>query len=153
MKTILRWALILVTVAGLAIDFWVHWDVAHDYVGVPSPSFITQFGLFKFEAVLALVTALLLIARPNRLTAGLSAAVGLGGAAALLVYYEYDPGKILGILPDMADKTWYPSPEKGTSVVAELIAGVTALALIPLLPKKSSVAEALHLRRSTVSAR
>lgn len=135
MNPIVRWTLTLVAVAGLAIDSYVHWDVAHDYVGVPSPSFITEYGLFKFEAALALVTLLLLLIRPNRITAGIAAAVLLGGAAALLVYYQWHVGKI-GPLPDMSDHSWYPKPQKALSVIAELAGGVAAVGLV-LVPRKS----------------
>jgi hypothetical protein len=135
MNPIVRWTLTLITVAGLAVDVYVHWDVAHDYVGVPSPSFITEYGLFKFEAALALVTLLVLLIRQNRITAAIAAAVLLGGAAALLVYYEWKVGKI-GPIPDMSDPTWQPRPQKALSVIAELVGGVAAVGLI-LTPRRS----------------
>jgi hypothetical protein len=149
--TTTRWALTLITLAALGIDIYVHWDVAHNYIGLPSPSFITEYGLFKFEAGLALVTALLLLARPNRLTAGLAALVLLGGAAALLVYYQFQVGKI-GPLPDMSDHTWYPRPEKALSVIAELVGGVVALGLVGALPAKSSARAVLRRTGRTKSA-
>ena len=150
MKTTTRWVLTLITLTGLGIDAYVHWDVAHNYIGLPSPSFITEYGLFKFEAALALVTLLALLVRPNRLTAGLAAAVLLGGAAPVLVYYQYHVGKI-GPLPDMSDHTWYPRPEKALSVIAELAGGVTALGLVAVLPNKSSVHEVLRRTGRTKS--
>src|SRR4051794_7871801 len=43
MNPITKWTLTLVTLAGLGIDAYVHFDLASSYVGVPSPSFITQY--------------------------------------------------------------------------------------------------------------
>ena len=143
MRTTSRWVLTLITLAGLGIDAYVHWDVAHDFIGLPSPSFITEYGLFKFEAALALATLILLLVRQNRLTAGLSALVLLGGAAALLVYYQWQVGKI-GPLPDMSDHSWYPKPEKALSVIGELVGGVAALGLVATLPRRSSASSILR---------
>ena len=150
MRTTTRWVLTLIVLAGLAIDAYVHWDVAHDYIGLPSPSFITEYGLFKFEAGLALATGVLLLIRGNRLTAGLAALVLLGGAAALLVYYQWQVGKI-GPLPDMSDHTWYPRPEKALSVIAELVGGVAALGLVVTLPARSSARAVLSRTGRTKS--
>lgn len=144
MRTVVRWVLTAVIAAGLVIDAYVHWDVAHNYVGLPSPSFITEYGLFKFEACLAVATLLLVLLRPNRITAGIAAAVLLGGAAALLVYYQFKVGRI-GPLPDMSDHTWYPRPQKGLSVIAELVGGIAAVGLVAVLPAKG--APRLPLRR------
>ena len=135
MRIVARWGLTAVIVAALVIDAYVHWDVAHNYVGLPSPSFITEYGLFKFEACLAVATLVLLLVRANRITAGIAAAVLLGGAAALYVYYQWHVGRI-GPLPDMSDHTWYPRPQKALSVIAELIGGLAALGLVAVLPAK-----------------
>ena len=135
MRTVVRWGLTAVIVAALVIDAYVHWDVAHNYVGVPSPSFITQYGLFKFESGLAVVTLILLLVRMNRITAGIAAAVLLGGAAALYVYYQWHVGRI-GPLPDMSDHTWYPRPQKALSAIAELVGGIAALGLVATLPAR-----------------
>ena len=135
MRIVARWGLTAVIVAALVIDAYVHWDVAHNYVGLPSPSFITEYGLFKFEAGLAVATLVLLLVRANRITAGIAAAVLLGGAAALYVYYQWHVGRI-GPLPDMSDHTWYPRPQKALSVIAELIGGLAAIGLVAVLPAK-----------------
>ena len=138
MKSILRWTLTLVVLVALVIDVWVHFNDASRFVGLPSPSFITQYGLFIFEGCLAIVTGVLLLVRPNRLTAGLAASVMIGGAFAVWFYNEYDPGQLLGILPDMTDENWHSAPGKLLSFFAELIGGLTAIGLVTVLPKKSS---------------
>lgn len=59
----LRAGLILVVAAGLAIDAFVHLDLASSYDGVKS-SVLTQGDLFRAEAVLAIIAALVLVVRP-----------------------------------------------------------------------------------------
>ncbi len=86
---------------------------------------------------MALVALLALLIRPNRITAGAAGVVCLGGAAALLVYYQWSVGKI-GPLPDMSDHTWYPKPQKALSVIGELVGGVAALGLVAVLPAKTA---------------
>jgi uncharacterized membrane protein YphA (DoxX/SURF4 family) len=152
MKPIARWSLTLVVVAALVIDVVVHFNDASQFVGLPSPSFITQYGLFIFEGCLAIVAGLLLIVRPNRLTAGFAALVMIGGAFAVWFYNEYDPGQLLGILPDMVDKDWHSAPYKLLSFFAELIGGIVAIGLVFLLPAKKSARELLHRKSSAVSA-
>ena len=151
MKQILRWTLTLVVIAALVIDVWVHFKDASQFVGLPSPSFITQYGLFIFEGCLAIAAGVLLLVRPNRLTAGLAALVMIGGAFAVWFYNEYDPGQLLGILPDMTDENWHSAPYKLLSFWAETVGGVTALGLVAVLPSKASVSQVL--RRTGRTAR
>jgi hypothetical protein len=122
---LVRKSLVGVTVAGLAVDAYVHLKLAHDYDGVKAT--ISQGQLFRVEAVLAIVAAVLLLVRPNRLTAGIAALVAGGGVVALLLYYFVDVGKI-GPIPDMYEHLWYT--DKVVTLVAQAVATVTALALV-----------------------
>jgi hypothetical protein len=136
MRLIARWTLTLVALVGLGIDAYIHFDLASSYVGVPSPSFITEYGLFILEACLATAVGLVLLVRQNKLTAGVAALVLGGGAAAVYVYYQFKVGKI-GPIPDMSDHTWYPKPKKALSFVAELVGFVAATGLVFVLPRRS----------------
>jgi hypothetical protein len=142
----------LVVLAALVIDVYVHFNDASQFVGLPSPSFITQYGLFILEGCLAIAAGLLLLARPNRLTAAIAGAVMIGGAAAVWVYNEFDPGQVLGILPDMTDENWHSAPYKLLSFWAEVIGGVTAFALVAMLPRKATLRQVLHLKSSALSS-
>ena len=144
MKPILRWPLTLVVVAALVIDVFVHFNDASQFVGLPSPSFITQYGLFIFEGCLAIAAGVLLLVRPNRLTAGAAGVLMIGGAFAVWFYNEYDPGQLLGILPDMTDENWHSAPYKLLSFWAEVVGGVSAFGLAAVLPSKSSLSQLLH---------
>lgn len=125
MELLLRKSLVGVTVAGLAIDAYVHIHLASAYDTVKGT--ISQGGLFRIEAGLAIVAAVLLLVRPGRLTAALAAIVAGGGVFALLLYYYVNVGKI-GPLPNMYEPTWYG--DKVVTLVAQVVATLTALALV-----------------------
>jgi hypothetical protein len=124
---LLRKSLVGVTVAGLAIDAYVHLHLAHFYD--PVKATFSQGQLFRLEAGLAIVAAVLLLVRPGRLTAAIAAVVAGGGVVALLLYYFVDVGK-LGPLPNMYEPTMYT--EKVVTLIAQAVATVTALALVYL---------------------
>jgi len=122
-----RRILVGVTVAGLAIDAFVHLKLAHGYDSVTAS--ISEGALFRIEAVLAIVAAVLLLLRPGRLTAAFAALVAGGGVLALLLTYFVNAGQI-GPLPDMYEPVWFT--EKVVTLVAQSVATVTALALVVL---------------------
>ena len=57
-----RAVLTLVVVAGLAVDVYIHFDLASTYGGVRS----SQETLFRFEGAIAALAAVALIVRPRR---------------------------------------------------------------------------------------
>lgn len=128
MKTGRLW-LRLVAASGLAIDAYVHWNLAPDFdsfVGT-GPHHMSQGQLFRAEAVLAAIALLLVLFVDHLLAAALAFVTAAGGLAAVLLYRYVDVGAI-GPLPDMYDPTWYP--EKTISVIAESIVALAALVLI-----------------------
>jgi hypothetical protein len=129
----LRAGLTLVVVAGLAIDAFVHLDLASSYDGVKS-SVLTQGDLFRAEAALAIIAALALVVRPRRWTAFIVLLVSAGGFAAVLLYQYVNVGAI-GPLPNMYDPVSFP--EKTLSVWAEGIAAVAALVLLVLMHRSA----------------
>ncbi len=122
---LLRKSLVGVTIAGLAIDAYVHLKLASGYDTVKAT--VSQGELFRIEAGLAIVAAVLLLVRPARLTAAVAALVAGGGVFALLLYYFVNVGQI-GPLPDMYEPVWYA--DKVFTLVAQGVATVTALALV-----------------------
>jgi hypothetical protein len=125
MDQVLRKSLIGVTVVGLGIDAYVHLHLAHFYD--PVKATFSQGQMFRLEAVLAIVAAVLLLVRPGRLTAAIAAIVAGGGVIALLLYYFVNVGKI-GPLPNMYEHTMYT--EKVVTLIAQTVATGTALALV-----------------------
>jgi hypothetical protein len=126
-----RRLLTLVVAAGLGVDAYVHWQLAPGFDGIQgtgSPH-ISQGGLFRLEAFLALIAMLLVLLTRSRLGALVAFLVAAGGLGAVLLYAYVDVGA-LGPLPNMYDPIWYP--EKTISAIAEAVAAVGALALLTL---------------------
>jgi hypothetical protein len=124
-----RTVLTVIVAAGLAIDAYVHLDLASTY-DVVKTSTLSQGDLFRVEAVLAIVAGVALLVRPRRYTAWFAFLVSAGGVALVLVYRWVDVGKV-GPLPNMYEPYWYG--EKTLSLVAEAIAAVAAAVLLVLM--------------------
>ena len=121
-----RIVLTVIVVVGLAIDAYVHFDLAKAYSGVKTPQ-LNQGELFRAEAVVSILAALLLIFHPRRWTAVVAAVVAGAGLAAVLSYgYIHIPR--IGPIPAMYDSAWYT--EKVISAIGEGAAFVAALALV-----------------------
>jgi len=126
-----RRLLTLMTAVGLGVDAYVHWHLAANFdtlVGTGNPH-LSQGELFRLEAALALVAMLLVLVTRSRSAAAFAFLIAAGGLAALLLYGYVDVGGF-GPLPDMYDPVWYA--EKTISAVAEAVAAVGALCLLPL---------------------
>jgi hypothetical protein len=129
--------LTLVTVAGLGVDGYVHWNLAPTFdtlTGTASPH-ISQGELFRLEAALSLIAVLLVLLTRHRFAAVVAFLIAAGGLGALLLYRYIDVGGF-GPLPDMYDPTWYP--EKTLSAVAEAAAALGALCLLLLPPSRQT---------------
>jgi MFS superfamily sulfate permease-like transporter len=138
-----------VVVVGLAIDAYVHFDLASAFRNNKT-STLSEADLFRLEAVLAVIAAVALLVRPRRYTAAFAFLVAAGGTAAVVVYRYVDVGAF-GPIPDMYDPFWAPA-EKNLSLVAEVAAAVAALALFAVLHlreqqgSKAKAAEPVHQR-------
>lgn len=128
MTRLVRGTLLLLVAAGLAVDAWVHLDVAPAYDGVRT-SAVSQGDLFRAESVAAILSAVLLLAWPRRWTAAVALLVAAGGVAAVLLYQYVDVGA-LGPLPDMYEPVWFT--RKLQSLWAEAAAAVAAAVLLAL---------------------
>ena len=133
---LLRWALVVVAVAGLVIDAWTHYDLASLY-RFNRTSTVNEAVLFRIEATAAVVAAVWLLIQPKLLSILFTVALTAGGAFALLLYRYVDVGK-LGPLPNMYEPIW--TGEKQLSLAGELIALAASLALLGL---------SIHERRGT----
>jgi hypothetical protein len=119
--------LALVTAAALAVDAYVHADLAPAYDAVKVD--VSQGGLFRAEAAAASLAALLLlVARRRRAAWAFAFLVAAAGIGAVLLYRYVDVGP-LGPFPNMYEPVWYP--EKTASAVAEAVG--TGSALLGLL--------------------
>ncbi|MFE2034781.1 hypothetical protein ACFXKS_21390 [Streptomyces scopuliridis] len=122
---LLRGAARLLAAAGLAWDAYLHAYLAPQYDVVTAS--ISQGDLFRIEAGLASLAALLVLVW-QRLPGDLFAwSVAAGGLALLLIYRYVDVGQ-LGPIPDMYEPIWYG--DKKLAVLAEAIAVVATVFLL-----------------------
>lgn len=128
-RLLIRYGLALIAAAGLAIDAFVHFDLASAYDPIKS-STLSQGDLFRVEGAAAAIAAAAVLLRPRRYTAAFAFLVAAAGTAAVLVYAYVDVGAF-GPFPDMYDPLWYT--EKTLSVWAEGVATVAAFALFAVL--------------------
>lgn len=138
-RSAVRLALALIAAAGLAIDAYVHFDLAGPYAAIKS-SVLSQADLFRGEATVAAIAAAAVLLRPRRYTAAFAFVVAAAGTAAVLVYAYVDIGAF-GPFPDMYDPRWFG--EKTLSVVAEGVGAVAALALFLMLHAEARNSERL----------
>ena len=130
--------LAVLTAAGLAYDAKVHLHLAKTYD--PVGSSITQGGLFRVEAVVAILVALAVLVSDRRLVWATAGLTGLAGVAAVVLYRYVNVGSI-GPIPNMYEPVWFG--EKTHSAIAEGLVAVLWL-----------VREGVRLRRrATATAR
>lgn len=113
-------ALRLIIAAGLAIDAYLHLAVASDYDVIPGT--ISAGMLFRVEAIVAIVIAILVLVFPGRIAYVLAFLVGASAFAAAVINTYVDLGAV-GPLPNLYEPVWFT--EKAASAIAE---GVVALA-------------------------
>jgi hypothetical protein len=122
-QLILSWLLRLFTGGALAIDAYVHADLAHRYDPNRLATF-SQGDLFRIEAGISALAALALLLTARRIAWMVAFAVAASALGAILLYRYNDIGP-LGPLPDMYEPLWYP--EKTLAASAEAAATVTGL--------------------------
>lgn len=111
----------LLTAAGLAIDAYVHADLASAY----NTELHTEGVLFGVEAGVAALAALLVLVTGMRLEYVFAFLVAASAFAAIMVYRYIDVGTI-GPIPNMYEPVWFH--EKALAAIAEGVAMVSALA-------------------------
>ena len=121
------WVLRIVTAAMLAVDAYVHADLAYRYDPNRAAS-LSQGTLFRLEAGVAAFAALAVLVVFWRTAWALVAwalalIVAASALGAVMIYSHYDIGT-LGPLPNMYEPFWYG--EKTQAAVAEGIATGTA---------------------------
>ncbi|WP_433464886.1 hypothetical protein [Spirillospora sp. CA-128828] len=113
----------LIVAAGLAADAIVHWKFAPEMAFVQGGS-IDGDLLFRIQAAVAGVTAVVILTYATRWAYALAFLVAASAVGALVLYYYVDMGA-LGPLPDMHEPVWYT--EKTISLAGE---GGAALAAV-----------------------
>jgi hypothetical protein len=117
------WTIRAATAAGLAIDAYVHLDLASVYAEAGGA--INEGVLFRAEAAVALLAAAAVAATGRRASYLIALVVGASAVIVMLVSRYVDVGS-LGPFPDLYDPVWFP--EKLLAAFAEGAASVMALA-------------------------
>jgi len=120
------WLARTVTAAGLAIDAYVHLNLAPAYAEAGGA--VNESVLFRAEAVVALLAAAAVVITGRRGAYLVALAVAASALAVMLVARYVDVGPI-GPFPSLYDPTWYPEKllaafAEGTAIAAAL-AGAT----------------------------
>lgn len=119
------WTARLLAAAGLAVDAYVHADLAPQYDLVDAA--VSQGDLFRVEAALSALAALLVLAW-RRLPADVFGwLVAAGGFALIMIYRYVDVGAFWPV-PNMYEPVWFT--EKWVAAIAQLVAVAAASALI-----------------------
>ncbi|MET9953872.1 hypothetical protein ABZ135_20285 [Streptomyces sp. NPDC006339] len=111
--------------AGLAVDAYLHAHLAERYDAVSAT--ISQGTLFRIEAAVAALAALLVLVWRRALADAFAWTVAAGGLAALLLYRYVDVGE-LGPLPNMYEPAWFT--DKNIVVAAQVVALVATSLLL-----------------------
>lgn len=135
----LRGAARVLAAAGLAVDAYMHAHLAERYDAVTAD--ISQGTLFRIEAGMAALAALLVLVW-RRWPADLFAwSVATGGLALLLIYRYVDIGA-WGPFPNMYEPVWYG--DKRITVVAQAVAMVATVYLLLFRPGPRTRGDHLH---------
>ena len=134
-----------VVFVGLVLDGIVHYDLASAFSSHKT-SVISETTIFRIQATVALVAALVVVARPRRYTAAFAFAVSASAVVAVFVYRYVNVGKI-GPIPNMYDPYWLPAG-KWLSAIGEVVAALASAALFAALQARArhgAVAPAHHV--------
>ncbi|MFI6080940.1 hypothetical protein ACIBBB_08175 [Streptomyces sp. NPDC051217] len=127
---IVRGVVRVLAAAALALDAYYHADLAPQYDGISED--ISQGDLFRIEAGLSALAALLVLVWRRFLGDAFAWAVAAGGLALLLVYRYVDVG-VLGPFPNMYEPIWFG--EKQATVAVEAVAVVATAYLLIFRPR------------------
>jgi hypothetical protein len=116
-----RVVMCLATAGGLAVDAYVHFDLASTYDRVGSA--LTEGTLFRVEAAVAALADLVVLRRHGARSFSFALLVASSALLALFAstYLRIGP---IGPVPDIYEPTWFP--EKVTAAIGEAVAVVTA---------------------------
>lgn len=146
---LIGWALRLVTAAALAVDAYVHADLIDRYAPNRAGG-LSQGDLFRLEAGVSALAALLVVLVAWRVVWVVAFAVAASAFAAVMLYAHYDIHAI-GPIPDMYEPIWYS--EKTFGAIAEAVAAGTSLLglLLAFLVVRPNGSRAAHRVPESVS--
>jgi hypothetical protein len=147
LRRVASWVLRLCSAAALALDSYVHAALAQRYDPNQNGG-ISQGDIFRVEAAVAALAALVVVLIASRVTWAFVFVVAASAFGAVMLYRYNDVGA-LGPLPDMYEPSWYPKKSlaayaEGFAVVTSAVGFLTALG--PRRPR-AAVGEQAPIRR------
>lgn len=124
-RRVTRGVLRVIAAAALAVDAYLHAKLADQYDLVKAT--VSQGNLFRAEAGLAALAALLVLVLRRPIGDAFAWLVAAGGLALLLVYRYINVGT-LGPVPNMYEPLWYF--DKDVAAIAELVAVLATTLLL-----------------------
>lgn len=118
----------LLAALSLLVSGYVHLDLAGRYAAIAG-SVLNEQELFLAQGALAIVLAVLVLARPGRVVLAGALLLSAASLAAILTYRYINVGA-LGPFPDMYEPAWYF--EKTLSAFADGLTAVFALVALSL---------------------
>jgi hypothetical protein len=115
----------LAAAAGLGVNAGVHADLADQYDAISAT--FSQGDLFRIEAALACLAAVLVLLWRRPLGDAFAWLVAAGGLFAIILYRYVDVGAH-GPLPDMYEPVW--TPGKKVSAIAQIVTIVATAFLL-----------------------
>ena len=114
MKSSIDWLFRVLAVAGLAVDAYVHWHLAHGYSSIGRD--ISVGAVFRAEAGTAVLAAVGLLVSDRRAVWNVAGVVAALALVAVVVYRFVDI-PAFGPFPSMYEPAWFP--EKSLAALAE----------------------------------
>lgn len=128
----------IVTAAGLAVSSYIHFALATAYDA--NVADISQGTLFRVQASVAALAAVLVLVTAHRAVTALALVVSAASLGAVVASVYIDLGAI-GPFPNMYEPAWYS--DKTISAIAEGISTVTAAAALLLTSRRRTVRAAV----------
>jgi glucan phosphoethanolaminetransferase (alkaline phosphatase superfamily) len=128
--------LALITAVLLGVDAYVHLRYASNYDSFKS-SVMSEGTLFRIQAVVAIVVAVLLLIRPAIITWLLSLLVAGSAAIAVTLYTYVNVGQ-LGPLPNLYENSWQPAGKIPSAIAEAAAALISIVGLLMAIRRRRS---------------
>src|ERR1700754_971118 len=126
--------LALITAVLLGVEAYVHLHDDAKYDGFKS-SVMSEGTLFRIQAVVAIVVAVLVLLWPRIITWVLSLLVAGSAAVAVTLYTYVNVGQ-LGPLPNLYENTWHEPGKIASAIAGAAAALISIVGLVIAAPRR-----------------
>ena len=130
-----RWILIGITAAALIVNAVIHLQLAGPFDAIAG-TLIGQGWLFRIQAIVGIVVALLLVVTRRAWVAAIAAVVAAGGLALILITVTAPLDLTALGLPVLFEPLWYP--QKTVAAIVQAVAVAAGVVLIGMLRRRNA---------------